>query len=198
MLQADMPVLCHWPECKFQNYTFLHAGLPRMPQSLAPTEESDCSSHAQGAPHGRTGDETDDGADAESRWWRRRWRSTKKSFSVNWRLKAKLRAEMSGGNAATATQKAAVDKQKREYGRRGIKLAEFDRTECKDPYFLNRTLMFRSHASCSFWKRRRLCLTADIKPMDFAIVDQHCIVRKGADGALTLIGGRARHHNGAR
>ena len=39
----------------------------------------------------------------------------------------------------------------------------------------------------------------DIKPMDFAIVEQHCIVRKGADNALTLVGGKGEvFHNGAR
>ena len=39
----------------------------------------------------------------------------------------------------------------------------------------------------------------DMKPMDFAIVDRHCILRKGADNALTLVGGDGEtYHNGAK
>ena len=35
--------------------------------------------------------------------------------------------------------------------------------------------------------------------MDFAIVDRHCILRKGADNALTLVGGDGEtYHNGAK
>ena len=60
-------------------------------------------------------------------------------------MRAKLQAEMQAGNAGNAAQAAQVEKQRREYGRRGIKLAEFDRTECKEPFLLNQDLdEFRS------------------------------------------------------
>ena len=114
--------------------------------------------------------------------------------------RAKLQAEMDGGSAAQQAQQAAIEKQKREYGRRGIQLAEFDRAECKDPYFLNQDLdEFRSARFMFVLSREETVFGTDIKPMDFAIVDRHCVVRKGADGALVLIGGAGEtYHNGAK
>ena len=114
--------------------------------------------------------------------------------------RAKLQAEMAAGNAGSAAQAAQVEKQKREYGRRGIKLAEFDRTECKDPYLLNQDLdEFRSGRFMFVLEKEETLFGTDIKPMDFAIVPRHCTIRKGADNALTLIGADGEtYHNGTK
>merc|ERR1712166_772658 len=107
---------------------------------------------------------------------------------------------MAAGNAGNAAQAAQVEKQKREYGRRGIKLAEFDRAECKVPYLLNQDLdEFRSGRFMFVLEKEETIVGQDIKPMDFAIVERHCIIRKGAENALTLIGADGEtYHNGAK
>lgn len=114
--------------------------------------------------------------------------------------RAKLREEMAAGNAGNAAQAAQVEKQKREYGRRGIKLAEFDRKDCKEPYLLNQDLdEFRSGRFMFVLEKEETLIGTDIKPMDFAIVPRHCIIKKGADNALTLIGADGEtYHNGTK
>ena len=205
MLQARTYLFCAIrPECKFQNYTFSTCGFaknasviklqpkkatvaatPKERKLMAELEKMKLMMEqmAKGGGGGGGGGSHDAELQAQLE-----------------AAQAKLRAEMSGGNAAAEAQKAAVEKQKREYGRRGIKLAEFDRAECKDPYFLNQDLdEFRSARFMFVLEKEETVFGNDIKPMDFAIVEQHCIVRKGADAALTLVGGKGEvFHNGAK
>ena len=112
--------------------------------------------------------------------------------------RAQLQAELMGANQKANNE--AVEKQKREYGRRGINLAEFDKAECADPYLLNQDLdAFRSARFMFILKQEETVFGKDIKPMDFAITDNHCTVRKAGDGKLTLIGGTGEtFHNGSR
>ena len=115
--------------------------------------------------------------------------------------KEKLRAEMQAGNAGqNAAQLAQIEKQKKEYGRRGIRLAEFDRAECKDPYLLNQDLdEFRSGRFMFVLDKEEIIFGTDTKPMDFGIVERHCIIKKGADNKLTLVGADGdTYHNGVQ
>jgi len=204
MLQARTYLFCAIrPECKFHPYTFSTCGFaknasviklqPKKASVAATPKERKLMEQlekmklmmeemAKGGGGGGGG-----GNDAEM----------KKQLDE---ARAKLQAEMAAGNAGSAAQAAQVEKQKREYGRRGIKLAEFDRTECKDPYLLNQDLdEFRSGRFMFVLEKEETLFGTDIKPMDFAIVPRHCTIRKGADNALTLIGADGEtYHNGTK
>jgi hypothetical protein len=108
---------------------------------------------------------------------------------------AAMAAEMSGGGNAANDER--VEKQKAEYGRRGISLAEFTKVPTC-PYFVNIDVdEFRSKRFYYLLEKPSTTFGTDIKPMDFGITKDHCVVSVGAENATVLVNGSGQtFHNG--
>jgi hypothetical protein len=92
---------------------------------------------------------------------------------------------------------AMMERQKQEYGRRGITMTAFGE-DITDPYFLNIDEdEFRSERFMYVLAQETTVFGTDIRPMNFAIKEGHCTATKGGDGALSLTCGNGEtYHNG--
>ena len=107
-------------------------------------------------------------------------------------------ADELAGSGGHSESDAMLERQKQEYGRRGIVMTAFGSDET-EPFFVNIDEdEFRSERFMYVLREAVTVFGTDIRPTNFAIKAGHCSVSKAEDGTITLTGGNGEtYHNGA-
>lgn len=117
-----------------------------------------------------------------------------------------LRGETDDGSSSDGStggkrknpQDELMQRQREEYGKRGVHLYHFE-SETKAPYLINLDVdAYRSKRFMFLLDKPRTTIGSDIKPMSLSIVDGHCAFENDGDAITLVVGVGDVMHNGKK